>query len=107
MLVGVGGCNSGVLFCCTLILADVFLHMGCSSIVHLNNLDNLVIACIYSVPSKKNDDAGDGLASGSSTILAAAVALFVSDVVGISMSCEKNYTICTMRSVRIFVMYTV
>ena len=72
--------------------------------MHANNPDSFLIACIFSVSSEINGDAGAGFLSASANIRAVAVVLSVADVVGMSMSSRKNSIVHAMRSVQVLVM---
>ena len=61
-----------------------------SGMVHLNISASLARAHIWSVPRERKGDAGAGLLSASTRILATFVALSMANIAGISISCEKN-----------------
>ena len=73
----------------------------------MNGSESCWSARIWAFPSVLKGNAGAGLSSASTNILAALVALLASEVAGILMSCRKNSTVRAIRSALVFVTYTV
>ena len=65
--------------------------------------DSFRSACIWSLPSDGNGNAGDRCRSASVRNLAASAALLADDLLGMHMSCGKNSTVRAIRSALVFV----